>query len=120
MAGIFNASVFNNAIFNTAEVAAEVFNRPAGWYPQAPQWKTAEERREERERLGIIPKAAEKVIAQVARTLPPDKSLEKRLTAAIAAQKLRYRSAYLEIARLEIEKLRQEEDDEIAVLLLMN
>jgi hypothetical protein len=82
--------------------------------------QTKEGRRKERERLGILPKAVEKVIAQVAerKVAQPDLQLDAALHRALDRKALAYRALYAEILRQRIAQI-EREDEEVALLLLM-
>lgn len=104
-----------------------------GWILEAPAGRGKKERvREERERLGIIPKAVEKVIAKVVeqQIALPERNLDAALHRALERKNLAYKALYAEVVRLEmarqVEALeserialkRQRDEDEILILLL--
>lgn len=89
----------------------------------------------ERERLGIIPKAVAKVIEQVAerKVADPELVIERALHLALERKALAYRAYYAEALRQRIEakreieakvaldiQQRQQEDEEVALVLLLH
>jgi hypothetical protein len=133
-AGTFDAlasgAVFDSAVFDAAmyDTGSEVPEPPAPASQQQtyhffPQYraKTKKEVREERERLGIIPKTAAQVIERVAKQPnlePLLQEAEAVLRAAIDKARLKYREHYLQLLQAEIRKrIEQDEED---ILLLMH
>lgn len=121
MPGIFNRAIFNDAIFNTAQVSGGY--QYIGGDFDIGRRRSKEELQEQREALGIIPKAVEKVIAKVARQ-EASNDLEIALTTALHREldkaRLSYRTKYAEVLRLEVEARRiRQQDDEVAILLLI-
>jgi hypothetical protein len=121
--GIFNRAIFNDAIFNTAPVP--VTDQPAGGserhrvYPRWP--RTKEQIRKEREALGIIPVKVERVIEKVAAAVVDDQvAASKALHREFERNRIAYRALYAEILRLKIELKRRQQDDEVAVLMLIH
>jgi hypothetical protein len=126
--GIFNRAIFNDAIFNTAAAAAVTPERNAGGYGAfwAGHVKTKKERQEAIERIeaqirGPQKKAVAKAIVKVA-----DQALEREadafreiLVLELEAQSLRYQAQYLKLLREEVRRQR-EQDDEVALLMLMH
>jgi len=125
VAGIFNSGIFNRAIFNTAAVAqAETLG--TGGYPQR-RWtgyaRSEKERKRVIERIeaqirGPQKKAVAKVIARVVEQEPED--LSEVLLIQLEAEALKFKALYLDILREEVRRKEREDDDEVAILMLMH
>jgi hypothetical protein len=126
MAGIFNASIFNNAIFNTAEVAPPAAaERNAGGYGAfwAGHVKTKKERQEAIERIeaqirGPQKQAIAEAIVKVAEM--PREDYAEALAVELESQALKYKKLYGRLLREEVRRKAREDDDEVAILMLMH
>lgn len=124
---VFDGAVFDGPIvFDTgALVVAGGPQFGGGWVEQlvAKQGRsrTKEELREERERLGILPRRVAQVIQKIAvqqvqEPTNPDAALHR----ALDRLHLAYRAYYAEVLRKQIEIERQQREDEEVLLLLMH
>jgi hypothetical protein len=87
-----------------------------------PRTRTKSEVKAERERLGIIPAKAQKVVEQVARQEheEPENEWLPALHAALERKNIAYRALYAELLKQEIHRIQAQEEEEIALVLLMH
>lgn len=121
MPGIFNRAIFNDAIFNTAATSGAKYI--GGGFIDLPtgRQRTKAELRREREKYGVIPEEAKKVIATVARreAYTPPQNAQHALKVALERRELIYRALYADMLREEIVRARNEEE-EVALLLMLS
>lgn len=122
--GIFNPAIFNNAVFNTSSATPTAVVNYSGGFAHLPSGrrKTREEVRAERERFGILPAKVQKVVAKVVRE-ERDESLEQAVTALHAAlerKNIAFRAHYAEAMKAQLRRRRDQEDEAIAIVLLLH
>ena len=120
----FGGAFFGGEFFSIGVAQAETLG--TGGYPQR-RWtgyaRSEKERKRVIERIeaqirGPQKKAVAKVIARVVEQEPED--LSEVLLIQLEAEALKFKALYLDILREEVRRKEREDDDEVAILMLMH